>query len=81
MFLVEATAPLDDQWEERDADILTAAGRKSDGSGASGKSMGGVSCREHHWYVPDFAEANRMRHALLAVPKVYATIREHTSPV
>lgn len=78
MFVVRCVSPLDEKWEERDAQIRRAAGTPSSGSGA-GSSGKGPGIRDHEWIVKDFDRAVAMKNRLNLVPGVQATVRELTS--
>lgn len=77
MFEVRVVSPLDNFWEERDQRIYTAAGRKSDWSGASGASGQEVGQRDHGYLADTFTEAVGLKQRIEAVGGVSAvTIRE-----
>lgn len=70
-FEVRTKSPMDDRWQERDAEIHEAAGVESSHSGA------GFGERDHGWYCQNFSDAVAMKDRLAAVEGVRASIREH----
>jgi hypothetical protein len=66
---------MDDDWLERDLQIVKAAGKNSHFSGAG---VGDNQCagRDHGWEVKTIEEAKALKARLDKVPLVKCTIRE-----
>jgi len=82
MFEVRTQSKMDADWLARDEEIVQAAGRHSDFSGAG--CGNGDPCmqkcgREHGWVVSSLEQATAMKLRLEAIPDVHATIREKIS--
>lgn len=78
MFEVKCRSPLDDEWEERDEQIETAAGRVSD-FGSANWCKDKIGEREHGWNVALFQQAQELKSRLEEIPEVSATIQEQIS--
>ncbi len=75
MFEVRATFEFDHNFPIRDAEVMEAAGRQSEFSGAGAcRDLGGG--REHGWHEPDFAAAMQLKVRLEAVPGLIVRVRE-----
>lgn len=74
MFLVITRSPLDDEWDERDAQIILMAGRKSDfNTATNGRD---AKYREHIWELSSLNSARELKRRLEKIPHVVATVRE-----
>lgn len=78
MFDVRTLSPIDERWEERDAELILAVGCRSDARGTT-TSKDGQHLREHVWYVATLRGALRYKKYLERVDKVLVTIKEHTT--
>ena len=75
MFIVHSTSPIDGEWEQRDIEIIEAAGVSPNYS-STDSGTGKKALREHGWITSTFEEAIKMRKRLESVPFVLAFIRE-----
>jgi len=75
VFRVQAISPLDTQWEDRDIEMLKAAGRLSDFHGA-GVCPRGKGKRIHEWTVGTQENAEALRVKLSTIPDVEAIVWE-----
>jgi hypothetical protein len=67
MFVVRSYSPFDRKWKERDKEIIAAAGRPTNFSGA------GVA-RIHHWITETAREADDIKRRLETVPDVSVVV-------
>ncbi len=77
MFDVKCFSTLDEEWEDRDAQLTEAAGSK--GRAMYTASTGGGKTVDHSWTVRSFKEAQALKRDLEAVGGVRVTIREAIS--
>ncbi|MDE2098082.1 MAG: hypothetical protein KGL39_12585 [Patescibacteria group bacterium] len=72
MYQVRCHYPLDENWQERDKELVTAAGRKADWGGADQYE------RELGWEVDDLTKAQKLKRRLdkAMIPDVKVYIRE-----
>ncbi len=77
MFEVKCFSALDEQWEERDAELAKLAGGQ--GHAMYTSTTGGVKTVDHTWTVRSFKEAQALKAKLETVGGVSITIREGTS--
>lgn len=77
MFEVKCFSKLDDEWEDRDAQLTKLAGGK--GRAMFTSSTGGGKVVDHSWTVRSFKEAQVLKARLETVGGVKITIREAIS--
>ena len=77
MFEVKCFSKLDEEWEERDAQLTRLAGGK--GRAMFTSTTGGGKVVDHSWTVRSFQEAQMLKGKLETVGGVRVTIREAIS--
>lgn len=77
MFDVKCFLPLDEDWEEKDAELALLAGSR--GRAMYTASTGGPKTVDHTWTVKSFKEAQALKRKLETVKKARVTVREAIS--
>ncbi len=73
MFQVRTESPVDENWEQRNLDLIQKAGKRSDLWGTTNKMV------EHIWLVWDFDEALQLKGCLELVDGVEVFVQEHST--